>query len=67
MVVHCKTYGFKTTFGVKVWYSGEEFSIDVMPLFMFHPNENLFPARISNHMLSKMWDEITYPFLTSTV
>ena len=23
----------------------------------------LIPAWISNHMLSKVWDEITYPFL----
>ena len=23
----------------------------------------LIPARISNHMPSKVWDEITYPFL----
>ena len=35
ITVHFQVYVFEMAIGVLVWYSGEEFSIHSLPLFMF--------------------------------
>ena len=54
-----------------IWHGGEGATIVVLAVdargpFYWH-GLTLIPAWISNHVSSKLWDEITYPFQTSTV
>ena len=65
---HSTNNNFKTSAQASVLYNGLEnysskFTFTSSSIPFYKDGLTLIPAWISNYMLSKVWDEITYPFL----